>query len=85
MAVNGTPVKGSLGGRPQVASLFWYSSRVVLSTDTPLGSSMGSVITSWVMGSRNSSGTDRELESENTISSHICQCGEKYKGITALF
>lgn len=62
-AVNGTPVKGSFGGLHQVASLFWYSSRVLLSTDTPLGSSMGRSMTSWVMGSRNSSGTGR-LEGE---------------------
>lgn len=65
--VKGTPVKGSLGARPQVASLFWCSSSVLLSTDTPLGSSMGSVITSCVMGSRNSSGMDRLLESRQKI------------------
>lgn len=56
--MNGTPVKGSFGGLPQVASLFWYSSRVELSTDTPLGSSIGSIITSCVSGSRNSSGME---------------------------
>ncbi|TNN50186.1 hypothetical protein EYF80_039610 [Liparis tanakae] len=61
VAVNGTPVKGSFGGRPQVASLFWCSSSVLLSTDTPLGSSMGSSMTSWVIWSRNSSGMERLL------------------------
>lgn len=65
--VNGTPVKGSLGGRPQAASLFWCSSRVLLSTDVPLGSSMGSTMTSWVIGSRNSSGTGSALEPEKTF------------------
>lgn len=65
--VNGTPVKGSFGARPQVASLFWCSSRVLLSTDTPLGSSMGSTMTSWVIGSRKSSGTGSALESEKTF------------------
>ena len=60
---NGTPVKGSFGGRPHVASLFWCSSRVELSTDTPLGSSMGSIITSCVIGSRNSSGMETLPES----------------------
>lgn len=62
--VNGTPVNGSLGALPHVASLFWCSSSVVLSTDTPLGSSMGSSITSWVIGSRNSSGIDVSLETK---------------------
>lgn len=69
--VNGTPVKGSFGARPQVASLFWCSSRVLLSTDTPLGSSMGSTMTSWVIGSRKSSGTGSALESgKNFLLSH---------------
>lgn len=72
--VKGTPVKGSFGGRPQVASLFWCSSRVVLSTDTPLGSSMGSSITSWVIGSRNSSGMETLLESDKKPTGNYKHC-----------
>ena len=62
VAVKGTPVKGSLGGLPHVASLFWNSSKVAWSTDTPLGSSSGRVMNSWVRGSRNSSGRGEGLE-----------------------
>lgn len=72
--VNGTPVKGSFGGRPQVASLFWCSSSVVLSTDTPLGSSMGSIIISWVIGSRNSSGMETLLESDKKQTDNYQHC-----------
>lgn len=55
--VKGTPVNGSLGRRPHVASLFWYSSKVLLSITIPPGKIIGKTMSSWVRGSRNSSGT----------------------------
>ncbi len=54
--VKGTPVNGSLGKRPHVASLFWYSSSVLLSITIPLGKIIGKTMSSCVKGSRNSSG-----------------------------
>lgn len=54
--VKGTPVNGSLGKRPHVASLFWYSSKVLLSITIPLGKIIGKTMSSCVKGSRNSSG-----------------------------
>ena len=57
--VKATPVKGSLGTRPHVASLRLHFSSVLWSMTLPEGSSMGKGMISRVMGSKNSSGISR--------------------------